>query len=86
MNPAIKVALVFLGAVLGFFVAVFGTYYGCVLLDQIMGNAPGSGYVTIGFIFWLITVPMGTIIGGGTGLLIAIIVDRRRKRASLSAQ
>jgi hypothetical protein len=51
MNPAIKVALVFLGAVIGFFVAVFGTYYGCVLLDQIMGNAPGSGYVTIGFIF-----------------------------------
>lgn len=80
MNILLKVILALTGATLGFFIAAAGTYYGCMMMDKIEGNTPGNGYMTVGWIFWFITIPIGTIFGGGFGVLVAKIIESKKKK------
>ncbi len=58
------VAIVLLGAALGTLVGIYGLLHGCILLDAMLGNGGGEGFVTVGWMFLLVTVPLGGYVGG----------------------
>ena len=69
------------GAALGLLVGTVGVYYGCVLIDFVRypdGVPAGGGFVSIGWLFVLITAPAGAVMGGAAGLLAWIILGRRK--------
>jgi hypothetical protein len=59
------------GAALGAIAACFGTYYGCVLIDIFRGAKGGNGLVTIGWLFLVLTVPVGGIAGAIAFIVLA---------------
>ncbi len=63
MNAAAQVLAGILGAAAGMIAACFGTYYACVLIDTIRGATGGNGLLTIGWLFLVVTVPIGGLVG-----------------------
>lgn len=77
LKLAIFAIIMLAGAILGAIVAFYVTLYSCVLIDSIQDNGGGDGFVTIGWLFCIITVPLGFVFGGFvflwlTGLVISL--------------
>lgn len=71
-----------LGAFLGLLLGSMGVYYLCVWLDQLSypeGVPPGGGLSSVGWVFWFVTIPLGTIFGGIGGFFLAFFRIKRRK-------
>jgi hypothetical protein len=64
-------AAIIVGAVGGAIGAFFATAFACGLVDWVRGAGGGDGIVTVGWLFCLITVPIGFFYGGGFGLYLA---------------
>ena len=52
-----------IGVAVGALVASYGTYYACVLVDAVRREGGGNGLVTIGWLFLVLTVPIGGVVG-----------------------
>lgn len=55
-----------LGALAGFYLGSTGVYEACVMIDKIQypdGVPTGGGLIAVGWLFWYITIPGGTILG-----------------------
>ncbi|MBK1832411.1 hypothetical protein JIN77_16880 [Verrucomicrobiaceae bacterium R5-34] len=78
----LQITLKVIGAVLGFFVAAYGTYYGCMVMDKIEGKAPQDGFMAVGWIFWFVTVPLGVIGGIKLGGIIFAKIQANKSRDS----
>ena len=67
--------MIALAAVLGFIAgtvfSAYGTYYTCVLIDAARGTEGGDGLVTVGWLFLVVTVPVGGVIGAFSFVAIA---------------
>ncbi len=65
----------FVGGAIGF----YGTPYACAWLDDLQGNPAGGGYMTIGWLFWLITIPVGFLIGLVFGIAACLLFVKKPK-------
>ena len=65
-----------IGAAVGVIVASYGTYYACVLVDKIRGASGGDGIVTIGWLFLILTAPIGGVVGAFSFVALARILFR----------
>ncbi|NLX97926.1 MAG: hypothetical protein GXY83_17325 [Rhodopirellula sp.] len=63
MSVAAQILAGILGAAAGMIAACFATYYTCVLIDRIRGATGGNGLLTIGWLFLVVTAPMGGLVG-----------------------
>lgn len=70
------------GAVVGTIVAFFATYYACVLVDAWNGAAGGDGLATVGWLFCVVTIPVGLYCGAYMGHAIAQIGARRPNKTN----
>lgn len=48
-----------IGVVLGTVIALYGTYYTCVIVDMVEGATLGNDLAVVGWIFCFFTVPAG---------------------------
>jgi len=78
MKILLRILLTFVGAGVGLVLAGLATFYGCVLIDKVQGNGPGSGYGSVGWIFLFLTLPAGALVGGGAAFLTTVLIQRRK--------
>ena len=71
LKQIVFAAIVLAGAALGVIVGIFGLFYACILLDSILGLAGGGGFVAVGWLFLIVTVPFGGLAGGRIAQAIA---------------
>jgi len=58
-----SILIITVGSILGAIIAFYGTFYFCLAYDYIMS----SSLTVVGWIFCMITMPWGFIIGGYAG-------------------
>ena len=73
------------GAIIGAIAAFYVTFYLCVLVDWIQNNGGGDGFVTVGWLFCIFTVPCGFVVGGYIFLWLSGWVISLRKYKTTSS-
>ncbi|MCO6045865.1 hypothetical protein NG895_18350 [Aeoliella sp. ICT_H6.2] len=76
LTQLIFVAIVLLGAALGVLLGIYGMYFACVALDKVLGLSGGDGFVTIGWVLLVVTIPLGGYLGGQLSQKLARILLR----------
>jgi len=56
--------IVLAGAALGALLGFYGMFYACSLVDSIFGQDGGGGFVAAGWLFLVVSVPLGAYLGG----------------------
>ena len=77
-STEIKIIIVFFGIILGALIGFFGPYLFCVVHDYLnppVGN--GGGMAAIGWIFWLVTIPVCPIL---TPIVLLKLYEMKRSK------
>jgi hypothetical protein len=85
MRTLLIIGSILAGAILGGVLGFFGLYWVCELMDKAEGNGPG--YVTIGWMLAVFTVPLGALSGAVIAPLFAALIPlpgRKRDQPKIS--
>lgn len=71
------ILVVIFGITIGVFVGFMGPFLICYTYDAMTDPSPGSGLMTVGWVFCFITIPVGAIAGG---IFSGVIANKKLKR------